>query len=46
VAAVRQQGDYTFLKADLTGRDPTQVVLKIPLTQEIDQGATVLYHIP
>ncbi len=46
VAAVRQQGNYTFLKADFSGRDPAKVVLKGPQTQEIDQGTTVLYHIP
>ena len=31
---------------DLAGLDPTQVILTNATTQVIDQGTTVLYHIP
>ncbi len=46
IGALLQQGNYTFLKADLAGRDPAQTFIKNPATQEIDQGTAVLYHVP
>jgi hypothetical protein len=46
VARLQQQGNYTFLKADLAGRDPAQLFLKNAQAQEIDQGSTLLFHIP
>ena len=46
VANLAQRGDYTFLKADFAGLDITTAI-KFPKTgQMIDQGATVLVHIP
>ena len=41
VGRLQQQGNYTFLKADLAGLDAAQVFLKNAQTQEIDQGTTV-----
>ena len=46
VGRLQQQGNYTFLKADLAGRDPSQLFVLNPHAQQIDQGTTVLYHIP
>jgi hypothetical protein len=46
IGALLPQGNYTFLKADLAGRDPSLIFIKNPATQEIDQGTAVLYHVP
>jgi hypothetical protein len=47
VAILNYQGDYTFLKADLAGLYTKQAIKINPSSAKvIDQGTTVLYHIP
>jgi hypothetical protein len=45
IARLIEQGDYTFLDADLAGLDPAQVILS-PNAQASDDGTTILYHVP
>ena len=45
LAILNQQGDYTFLKADLAAVDIAQAI-KAPGAQITDQGARITYHIP
>jgi hypothetical protein len=45
LAILNQQGDYTFLKADLAAVDIAQAI-KAPGAQITDHGARITYHIP
>jgi hypothetical protein len=44
IARLRQEGDYTFFKADFNGLNPAQAVDAIN-AQKTEQGEAIVYHI-